>query len=114
MIFTPMLPEIIEAVYEKTGIVEGENENLDAVIADKASGLYFAFFSLGTITAPPIGSSVYEMLKQDWAYTCDVFGIFGVIFSMIYLVFNLLPDLKKERESHKQMEEKIPKLEIIQ
>jgi MFS family permease len=101
MIYTPMLPEIIEAVYEKTGLVEGEDENLDAVIADKASGLYFAFFSLGTIAAPPLGSVVYSLLKEDWAYTCDVFGIFAAIFSIIYLVFNLLPDLKKEKESQK-------------
>ena len=99
MIYTPMLPEIIEAVYEKNGLVEGEDENLDAVIADKASGLYFAFFSLGTITAPPIGSVVYGLLNKDWAYTCDVFGIFGGIYSIIYLVFNLLPDIKKEKES---------------
>ncbi len=67
ILFTPLLPEVIDAVYEKTGNVEGEDENLDAVISDKASGLYFAFFSLGTIVAPPVGSIVYEMLKQDWA-----------------------------------------------
>ena len=108
-----MLPEIIEAVYEKTELVEGEDENLDAVIADKGSGLYFAFFSLGTITAPPTGSVVYGLLNDEWAYTCDVFGVAGAIFAIIYLVFNLLPDLKKERESHKKMEEKILNSEII-
>jgi MFS family permease len=113
MIYTPMLPEIIEAVYEKTELVEGEDENLDAVIADKGSGLYFAFFSLGTITAPPTGSVVYGLLNDEWAYTCDVFGIAGAIFAIIYLVFNLLPDLKKERESQKKMEEKILNSEII-
>lgn len=99
MIYTPMLPEIIEAVYEKTELVEGEDENLDAVLADKASGLYFAFFSLGTITAPPMGSVVYGIVKEDWAYTCDIFGIAAAIFTVTYLVFNLLPDIKKERES---------------
>jgi len=99
MILTPMLPEIIEAVYEKTELVEGEDENLDAILADKASGLYFAFVSLGTITAPPMGSIVYDLTNNDWAYTCDVFGIAAAIFTVIYLVFNLLPDIKKERES---------------
>ena len=113
MIYTPMLPEIIEAVYEKTELVEGEDENLDAVLADKASGLYFAFFSLGTITAPPMGSVVYSLVNEDWAYTCDVFGIGGAIFTVIYLVFNLLPDIKKERESQKKMEDKILASEII-
>ena len=49
MIYTPMLPEIIDSVYQKTGIVEGDDENLDALIADQASGLYFSFFSLGVI-----------------------------------------------------------------
>ena len=97
MIYTPILPEIIESVYEKTGIVEGENESLDAVIADKASSLYFGFFSIGALTAPPMGSVVYEMLNKDWAYTCDVFGVVGVIFSIIFLIFNVLPDIRREK-----------------
>ena len=59
MIYTPMLPEIIDSFYQKEGIIEGEDENLDAVIADKASGLYFAAFSLGVILAPATGSLVF-------------------------------------------------------
>jgi predicted MFS family arabinose efflux permease len=114
MIFTPILPEIMDSVYEKTGLVEGEDEDVDIIIADKASGLYFACFALGTIVAPPLGSVIYELLNEDWAYTCDVIGVTAAIFTVVYLLFNLLPDLKKERESNEKMEEKIINSEIIQ
>lgn len=115
MIYTPMLPEIIDSIYQKEGIIEGEDENLDAVIADKASGLYFAAFSLGVITAPSTGSFVYEnLLNKRWEETCDVFGIFAAIFTVIYIVFNTLPDILKERKQNKEMEEKIVNSEIVQ
>jgi predicted MFS family arabinose efflux permease len=113
MIFTPILPEIMDSVYEKTGLVEGEDEDVDIIIADKASGLYFGCFALGTIAAPPLGSVIYELLNEDWAYTCDVIGVTAAIFTVVYLVFNLLPDLKKERETQAKMEEKIINSEII-
>ena len=106
MIFTPILPEIMDSVYEKTGLIEGEDEDVDIIIADKASGLYFACFALGTIVAPPVGSVIYELLHEDWAYTCDVIGVTAAIFTMVYLFFNLLPDLKKEREGHEKMEKR--------
>ena len=61
MIYTPILPEIIDSVYQKTGIVEGEDDTLDALIADQASGLYFTFFSFGVILAPLAGSGVYAL-----------------------------------------------------
>ena len=99
MIFTPILPEIMDSVYEKTGLVEGEDEDVDIIIADKASGLYFACFALGTIAAPPLGSIIYQIMNEEWAYTCDVIGVVAAIFTIVYLVFNLLPDLKKEWES---------------
>lgn len=59
MIFTPILPEVLDSFYLKNGIIEGEDENLDAIIADKASAIYQAFFSLGLIVAPLTGSFVY-------------------------------------------------------
>ena len=114
MIFTPILPEIMDSVYEKTGLIEGEDEDVDIIIADKASGLYFACFALGTIVAPPVGSVIYELLHEDWAYTCDVIGVTAAIFTVVYLLFNLLPDLKKEREGHEKMEENIINSKIIQ
>lgn len=97
MIYTPMLPEIIDSVYQKTGIVEGDDENLDALIADQASGLYFLFFSLGVILAPLLGSGIYSLLSGDWAYTCDMFAVMPLIFTVCFLVFNVIPDIRKEK-----------------
>jgi|LauGreDrversion4_2_1035121.scaffolds.fasta_scaffold393840_1 hypothetical protein len=60
VLFTPILPEIIDSVYQKHSLIEGENDVLDGLIGDKAAGLYLSFFSLGTITAPLLGSAVYS------------------------------------------------------
>ncbi len=73
---------------------------MDAVIADKASALYFAAFSLGVITAPPTGSFVYDIFNKDWERTCDFFGIFAGIYTTMFLVFNTLPDIRKERQQN--------------
>lgn len=99
MIYTLSMPEIVESVYEKSGLIEGEDEQVDLIIADKASGLYFAAFALGTITSPTVGSLVYELVEEDWANTCDIFAVFAGIYTVLYLVFNVLPDVKKERGS---------------
>ena len=115
MIYTPILPEIIDSVYYKEGIIEGENEHLDAVIADKASGVYMGALSVGVIIAPSAGSFVYDtILNKNWELTCDVFAIFGAIYTLIFIVFNTLPDLSKEKEQSKEMENKIANSEIVQ
>jgi MFS family permease len=98
MIFTPIIPEILDSVYLAKNIVEGENDDLDAVIGDKASGLYGSFFSLGTITAPLFGGVVYSLLKDNWYYTCDFFGCLAVVWTLVYLFVNVLPDIKRDRQ----------------
>jgi hypothetical protein len=59
LLFTPILPEIIDSVYHKHSLIEGENEVFDGFIGDKAAGLLF-FFSLAVITTPLMGSAVYS------------------------------------------------------
>lgn len=97
MLFTPILPEIIDAVYQARGIIEGENDDIDGVIGDKGAGLYLSFFSLGTITAPLIGSAVYAAFKDDWFYTCDFFAAVGCVWIILFLFANVLPDIRRER-----------------
>ena len=98
MIYTPILPEIIDSVYFKEGIIEGEDDNIDAIIADKASGLYMAANSLGVIISPSAGSFIYDkILNKNWESTCDLYAIFGAFYTLIFIVFNVLPDLSKEK-----------------
>ncbi len=67
-LFTPTLPEIIDAVYAKQKLIEGEDEVVDAIISDRASGIYGLFYAGGTISAPLVGSFVYEsLLNKNWA-----------------------------------------------
>ena len=92
------MPEILDAVYHKESIVEGDDPVMDAIINDKAAALYGLFYAIGAIAAPLVGSMVYETIfHRDWWYTCDVFGIISTIYAIIFFLFNVLPDIHKDR-----------------
>jgi len=107
-LFTPILPEIIDAVYSKQKITEGEDEVVDAIISDRSSGIYGLFYAAGTISAPLVGSFVYEhLLDKNWAQTCDLFAAVGAIYALIFLVFNVVPDIHLEEQEKKELIERI-------
>jgi MFS family permease len=98
LVFVPLLPEVLEAVYQEKGFVEGDDPIMDGIINDKAAALHGIFYAIGAIAAPLLGSFVYEtILVRDWWYTCDVFGIISTIFAVIFFIFNVLPDIHKDR-----------------
>jgi MFS family permease len=97
MILTPVLPEIIESVYLKEKLVEGEDEIIDGIIADKASGLYNSFISLGIIVGPLIGSGVYALVGENWNLTCDIFAFLALVYTALFFFINVLPDIRKEK-----------------
>ncbi len=106
--FAPALPEVIDAVYTKQKLVEGADEILDNMISDKASGYYWSFFAFGSITAPLVGSAIYEQaFNRNWAATCDVFATLGAIFATVYLVFNIMPDIHLEKVEVQEAMEKM-------
>ncbi len=39
-IYIPVLPELVDSVFIKEGIIEGEDEFVDSVVNDKGSALY--------------------------------------------------------------------------
>lgn len=106
-IFIPILPEVLEAVYQKQNLVEGEDEVVDGIVNDKAAALYGLFYAIGAISAPLLGSVVYELLSEDWWYTCDVFAIISSIYVVIFFVFNVMPDVHKEKQERAAMAEKL-------
>lgn len=107
-LFTPSLPEIIDAVYGKQKIAEGDDEVVDAIISDRSSGIYGLCYAAGTISAPIVGSFVYErLLDKNWAQTCDLFAAVGAIYALIFLVFNVVPDIHLEEQEKKEMIERI-------
>lgn len=108
-IFIPILPEVIESVYQKKGLTEGDDEIVDGIVNDKAAALYGFFYALGAITAPLLGSMVYAMLNEDWQYTCDVFAIICSAYAILFFVFNVMPDVHKEREQRRAMAENLVK-----
>lgn len=59
-VFIPILPEVIESVYIKKQLVEGDNENIDNIINDKSAALYGLFYAIGAIISPLIGSIIYN------------------------------------------------------
>ena len=100
----PGLPEVLDSIYARQNLLEGADEILDAMMADRASGLYGVFITAGTILAPVVGSWVYSGLGDQWGQTCDVFSVVGGVWTVIYCVFNVLPDVHKENEQVIEME----------
>lgn len=80
---------------------------MDGIINDKAAALYGLFYALGAITAPLVGSAVYGLFNNDWWYTCDAFAIVSCIYVLIFFVFNVMPDLHKEKQQRRQLAEKL-------
>ena len=88
-------------------MVEGDNEDIDNIVNDKAAALYGLFYAIGAIISPFIGSVIYNhdpsKPEGDWVFTCDVFGIASGVYAIIFLVFNILPDIHKEKELKKAL-----------
>lgn len=96
-LFPPALPEVLDAIYAKQQLAEGENEAVDAILSDRASGQFGLFQCAGTISAPLVGSLVYQATKRAWPLTCEVFASVGAIYTLIFIVFNVIPDVHKEK-----------------
>jgi hypothetical protein len=93
---------MIDSVYVKQGLVEGEDEQVDGVISDKAAGLYGSFYSIGMIISPIAGSVIFENFKKQdetnaFNKTCDVFAALTLVYTVIYFLFNVLPDINKDK-----------------
>ena len=98
-LFVPIIPEVIDSIYEKQGIIEGEDENVDGIIGDKAAGLYGSFYSIGLIIAPLFGAFLYdEVFHENFNLTCDMFALIAAGWTIIFLLFNVLPDIFAERK----------------
>lgn len=96
-LFVPNLPEMLDAIYTKKKLIEGQDEVMDAIIADRASGIYGLFYAAGTISAPLVGSLMYEnVFDMNWAVTCDFFAAIGGIYAVVFLIFNVMPDIHLE------------------
>ncbi|CDW79392.1 permeases of the major facilitator superfamily [Stylonychia lemnae] len=105
-LFIPILPEVIDSIYIKTGYTEGEDLVFDGLVSDKAAALYGSFYSLGLIVAPLLGSWVYQLVDSDWPLTCDYFAIFAASFSLIFFLGNVLPDILNDKKEKEELEGK--------
>jgi MFS family permease len=92
-LFVPILPEIIDAYCEKYDLVDTEDEQAEEDVSDLASGLYGTMYYSGMIISPITGSLVYQHFGS-FNKTCDVFGMLALAYTLLYLVFNVLPDRK--------------------
>ena len=89
-IFVPLMSELIEAI--KVQDIIGESPAL----ADKASGIFNAAYSLGCIIAPIIGAALNQKIK--FAKTCDVMAISALGYASVYCVIGvILPKVMGER-----------------
>ena len=98
-LFIPIIPELMESFYDSYGLKEGESQQVDEDICDRASGLYNTFYYSGMIVSPVLGSLVYEHYG-NFNQTCDVFAIISVIYTSIFFLINVLPDWKTDLWKH--------------
>jgi len=52
-----------------------------------------------------LGSWVYELVDSNWPLTCDYFAIFAAIFSFIFFLGNVLPDIMNDKKEKEELEE---------
>jgi hypothetical protein len=61
------------------------------------------------IISPILGSLVYQRFKKEdeglpmgekraFNKTCDVFAILTLAYTIVYFLFNVLPDIRKDKE----------------
>lgn len=89
-LFVPLLPEIITAVAEKEGIEHSP------FLSDKASGLYNSAYGVGNCLAPIIGGALTQ--ARGFRFCCDVMGVASLSFSVLYLLFAVIPGIIGDRK----------------
>ena len=90
-IFVPLPAEIIDAVKEKEGITE-DNEQL----SDFAAGIFNSSYGIGCLIAPIMGGFFND--HYGFRITCDIFAFSSLIFGFIYLFVNVIPFMTAKME----------------
>lgn len=99
-IFVPLLAEIIEAVKEKEGITD-DNEQ----VTDLGSSVFNTSYAIGCLTAPILGGLFNDL--YGFRYTCDIMAFSSLAMALIYFFVNLLPFMIDQRKKKKLKSEKI-------
>lgn len=107
LIFVPLLAEIVDAVKEKEGIDE-ENDQLN----DLASGFFSASYAIGCLVAPILGGLFNDL--YGFRATCDIFAFSSLAFAGIYFFVNLLPYLIVKYQKKRQLKKGLVALPKIQ
>ena len=103
-LFVPLLPEIIAAVAEKNNL---ENSPF---LSDKASGIYNSAYGIGNCLAPIIGGTItasYGNPITGFRSCCDIMGICSLSFSVVYLIFAIIPAHLDEKKIAKRRQDKL-------
>lgn len=106
------MPDALEAVFIKEGIVEGDNEAMDQLISDYGSGLYGTFFSTGQILAPIVGSAIFESI--GYRATTDLMTAVCLIWCVIFFSFNVGFTIFSKEKQIKEKREKMENERLLQ
>lgn len=90
-IFVPLPAEIVDAVKEKEGFTE-DNEQL----SDFAAGVFNCSYGIGCLIAPILGGFFNDL--YGFRFTCDIFAFSSLIFGFIYLFLNVKPYMAMRRQ----------------
>lgn len=96
-VFVPLLPEIVSAISDATGMEE------TPFLCDKASGIFNSAYGIGNCLAPLVGAALTKAL--GFRYCCDIMGFSSLAFFFIYFFFAVLPALMKKPKTHDPLAE---------
>lgn len=78
----------------------GKDEYIDHKLNNKATGIYAAFYSLGEILSPNIGSTFYVHI--GYRHTCDVLAISALIYALAYFWINVGINIFEKERIHRE------------
>ena len=105
-VFIPIIPEIYERMQLDLGIVEGEDEVVDARLNDKVNDAYGLIYATSQFVSPNIGTWLYGYYGART--TADIVALFNLGLAAVMFVFNCGPFVFSE---NRKFQEKLAKLQ---
>ena len=85
--FIPLIPEMLEAMQKKLGVVEGKDLEVDEKINDLVNDIYGFTYAFGNFVWPPLGAFLYMKLggpETGDTIACINFTIGSVLITTYY------------------------------
>lgn len=83
-VFVPVLPELLSIMQKD----DGDNEEENPILYDKASGIYNTSCNLGFLLTPMMSGLLTDL--RGYEFTCDFFAMFSLTFALVFYLVMIL------------------------